>query len=658
MKHGTSKIFPAAVLSILLLGIVAVPCGASGQDQSLQSMEESVARTGVFFRADAPWVLRNPNDPYLPVVLEIINGVEKAGLSRVAELARKISRSPLELEGVRLFVKPSDPGRQFAAEPLLLGDGKDFTWDAREGEKPLVVADRMEKTLEVPLGAMTGYLNHHFIGGPFSSVDLRVSFSVRGWPEQNTYLRVKLDAPPLPHLSGWYRGDLHYHSAFTDNPAERGYPLGVTKQVAIQAGFDWILLTDHSTDLNPERYEEELRQATEYSDGRFVFIRGEELTVSSMKDVTLGTVHLIALPSPEDPDAGFPASPGSSDRVIMTGDGSVTSPAMPLAEALARIAAAGGFAYAAHPFDPISPVLRGGSWDLEKDFLAPDAKNLRAGLVGVEAWNRATTATADDARDPYCLHLQANPASCFQADPAADQYARIENGILTAWLPLLRKGLELSQGASASPAFKVFLGAGSDAHGDFNYEATMDVTDFVTHPFSRLSGYAENNALGKLSTVVYCPAGMGRKGEHVLEALRAGHSVLSNGPILFAGFDRNANGTLDDADDIHVGDTLTSSSASLPPLVLEWASSAEFGPLTTIQIFLGTAQGETVLAEVSVPAEKQLASQGLFTVDLRGRLEKLPSEGGYIRLEARTRNRLGQEYRCYTNPIWVHLTEP
>ena len=46
---------------------------------------------------------------------------------------------------------------------------------------------------------------------------------------------------------------MHYHSAFTDNAAERGYPLEVTRQTALNTNLDWVILADHSTDLNPER---------------------------------------------------------------------------------------------------------------------------------------------------------------------------------------------------------------------------------------------------------------------------------------------------------------------------------------------------------------------------------------------------------------------
>jgi hypothetical protein len=644
--------------ALVLSSLLAAAAARAGQQAPENSLREEISRTGVFFRADAPRVLRNPQDPYLPVFLEIINGVEKEGVSKVAQLAREIKRQPVELDGVNVFAKPAGANRRFPAEPLRLDQTKGFTYDAQSGGKPFAIADRMKKTLEIPLGVLRAYLGQHFFGGPFDVVNLRVAFKAQGWPVQETYLRVRLGAPPFPHLPHWYRGDIHYHSGFTDNPAERGYPLSVTRQAALQADLNWVLLSDHSTDLDQARFAEEEHEAAQYRDGRFVFIVGEEVTVTSNEPDSTTTLHMLALPSPDDPDKGFPDPKNAADTVIMTGDGSFASPAIPLKAALSRILAAGGFAYAAHPDDPISPLLRGGSWNLKADYLAPGGKQLAPGLVGVELWNRGTTLTADDARDPYCERQDAPPSSCFQPDAEANQYARLEKGIKLSWLPLLMQGLETASAGGDSPGFKTFIAAGTDAHGDFNYEATMDAVDFLTHSLNRLTGYAENNALGKVTTVVNCPEGMERRGEDVLRALREGRSVVSNGPLLVAGFDLDRNGSLDDPADIRIGGQVTLPSGPLPPLELAWVSSQEFGPLTSIRLIVGSRQGEAAPQEIALPAGKALASDGLFPVDWRDAFEKLGRTWGYIRLEARTRNQDGEEFRCYTNPIWVRVTQP
>jgi len=622
----------------------------------------TLAQAGVFFRADAPRALRNADDPNLPIVLEIINGVEKAAHTTGIAFASLIPRQPLKLKGVDIYVSPATAHAEFADEPLRLAPSDNpskLTWDARSDGAPLTVNDRFSCTLQVPRAAIESYLHRHFLGSRFSSVNLKVIFKLEGWPSRAFYLRVRLEAPLLPHLANWYRGDPHVHSAYTDNPAERGHALDVTRQAALAAGLDWIVLADHSTDLSPERFAAELEDMRKYRDNQLVFIRGEEVTVSSLKSTLLPTLHLLALPSPDDPDHGFGPTP--ADAVITTGDGSIASPAMPLGDALNTIARAGGFAYAAHPFDPISPVLRGGVWDTDVDFLSPGGDQLRKGLVGLEPWNRATTATADDPDDPYCVQRDADPARCFHPDPAQNQYTRLEKGIAAGWQPLLQKGLAASamQGGSDTPAFRAFIAAGSDSHGDFNYEATMDAVDFLANPARAWSGYAEDNALGALATVVFCPQGMGPRGENVLRALRQGASVLSNGPLLAAAFvplDSNVT-SLDDARSVPVGGVVSSTLETFPSLVLEWMSSAEFGPLTSIQLLVGSRAGEDG-QEIPIPQGKEMASSGLVPVDLRARLGNRVGEWGYVRLEASSRNRAGEEFRCYTNPLWFRITGP
>jgi len=652
--------YPRATALLIVLAASLLP-GSSArgtqQKEPAAALRETLARAGVFFRADAPLLLRNREDPYLPIYLEIINGVEKTGKSAVSTVTQYLTREPLKLEGVNIFAKPVGARHQFVAEPLRLGQSEDFSFDARTEGQPFVIADRMKKTLEIPLELLQTYLSAHYLGGPFAVVDLWVAFRVAGWPSQSTYLRVRLNPPPLPQIANWYRGDPHYHSAFTDNPAERGYPLNVIKQAALHADLNWVVLADHSTDLTPERYARALQEVAKHRDGRFLFIRGEELTVASAKETLLTTLHMVALPSPDDPDRGFAGSGSGTDAVIMTGDGTVTSPALPLKEALRRIAAAAGFAYAAHPFDPVSPILRGGAWDLDLDFAAPGGKKLQEGLVGLQLWNRATTATADDARDPFCLRRDADPSACFQPDKDADHYTRLEKGIEVGWRPLLLRGLAGEAKAGPSPLFKVFLAAGSDAHGDFNYEATMDAVDFLSKPSRGVTGYAENNALGKLATVVYCPAGMGPRGENVLRALLRGESVVSNGPLLVAGFDRDSDGSLDDPSDVRIGQDISSPPKEFPPLQLYWVSSQEFGPLCSLRLIVGSSSGESSPEELPIPPGKALASEGLYPLDVRTRLEKLGSAWGYIRLEARTQSSAGEEFRCYTNPIWVLVTE-
>ena len=653
LSSRSTFILRTLVVAACLAGI---PAFSQSQEGLVDQLKQKLSKTGVFFRADAPRSLRNPGDVHLPIFVEIINGVEQEAHTTGSGVSNYVKRDPVQFQGVIVFVKPSGSRHQFANNPLLLGTSKDFSFDARSGGQPLAIQDRIKKIIEVPRDAIQSYLASHFLGGPFPSVDLWVSIRAVDWPPQDFFLRVNLNAPPLPQISNWYRGDVHYHSGYTDNPAERGYPLEVTKQAAIQAGMDWLLLTDHSTDLSPESYNAELDDVEKLRDGRLMLIRGEEITLASGKDAVLTTVHMVAAPSPDDPDKGFPDSEHPTSTVIVTGDGSVAYPATAIKDILARIAAGGGFAYAAHPFDPISPVMRGGTWDLEADFLAPDGKQLQPGLVGLEPWNRASMLTADDMQDPFCIRPHDDAGACFQPDPSADQYVRLEQGIKLGWQPLLQRGLAPRADGANGPLFKAFMAAGSDAHGDLDFEASMDVTDFLGKPSRGINGYAEDNALGRISTVVYAPGGTGPRGENILRALRDGRSVASNGPILIAGFDRNANGSLDDPEDVGIGQELSSPLKSLPPLQLRWVSSEEFGPFQSVKLIVGTSTGELPPVEVPVPSAKALASNGLVPYDLHAILKQGSPGWIYIRLVASTRNGANSEFRCYTNPVWIKAT--
>jgi hypothetical protein len=60
--------------------------------------------------------------------------------------------------------------------------------------------------------------------------------------------------------------------------------------------------------------------------------------------------------------------------------------------------------------------------------------------------------------------------------------------------------------------------------------------------------------------------------------------------------------------------------------------------------------------DVPVPAGKALASGGLVPVDLKAILKEGSPEWKYIRLVASARNSANNEFRCYTNPIWIKAT--
>ena len=107
------------------------PAFSQPQEGLVDQLKEKLSKTGVFFRADAPRSLRNPSDGYLPIFVEIINGVEQEAHTTGSGVSNFVKRDPLKFQGVNVFVKPTGVRHQFTTEPLLLGTSKDFSFDAR-----------------------------------------------------------------------------------------------------------------------------------------------------------------------------------------------------------------------------------------------------------------------------------------------------------------------------------------------------------------------------------------------------------------------------------------------------------------------------------------------------------------------------------------------
>ncbi len=81
--------------------------------------------------------------------------------------------------------------------------------------------------------------------------------------------------------------------------------------------------------------------------------------------------------------------------------------------------------------------------------------------------------------------------------------------------------------------------------------------------------------------------------EQVVATLQAGRFSVTDGPALRIAIDRNRNGVIDDGDtpmggivELYGEDTL--------PVVVEWQSTAEFGPVTDVQLHVGVHAGSGV----------------------------------------------------------------
>jgi hypothetical protein len=196
--------------------------------------------------------------------------------------------------------------------------------------------------------------------------------------------------------------------------------------------------------------------------------------------------------------------------------------------------------------------------------------------------------------------------------------------------------------ANLDPVRKLFLAGGSDAHGDFNYGTYLD----------GLSGSANNNAIGKVQTVAYVP-GPYAPGDlppmsEIMSAYRAGRTVVTDGPFVMIGVDRNEDGDFDDADDLMIGDDTTGPSVESLPMTVRWASTLDFGPVTSVTLLAGNAGGTTTILSLD-PSTSGESYAGARALDLG----TLGLAGPYyFRAECLT-DRGDDVFRAYTNPVWV-----
>jgi len=232
-------------------------------------------------------------------------------------------------------------------------------------------------------------------------------------------LRVLVGAEPLPRFENWYYGDAHFHTLFSDNPAEFGAPVQFSARMAALFGLDWQVFTDHSFDLDdvegdtntndPElarygRYVDEITAcAEEYPE--VTFIVGEELSCGNAAGQN---VHMLVF--------------NLQQLYIGNGDGfeGENTPDHPCAEVTASLDPAEA-AFAAHPITDINSVEM---YVINRGMWSPEDMRIE-GLNGLQAWNQSA--------------------------------APIPGGI-EEWVKVLLEG------------GNKYLLAGTDAHGCFNYK--------------------------------------------------------------------------------------------------------------------------------------------------------------------------------------------
>ncbi|WP_426662036.1 CehA/McbA family metallohydrolase [Rhodanobacter aciditrophus] len=130
------------------------------------------------------------------------------------------------------------------------------------------------------------------LGIPNIRTDSHSSYTAEIWfnrPDDPAWEPAVLN-PPLRDQPGWYRGDLHMHTAHSDGScaSQSGRrvpcPLFLTVQAAVKRGLDFIAITDHNTTSQLDA----MRELQPYFD-RLLLIPGRELTTFTGHAGLLGT---------------------------------------------------------------------------------------------------------------------------------------------------------------------------------------------------------------------------------------------------------------------------------------------------------------------------------------------------------------------------------
>ncbi len=350
--------------------------------------------------------------------------------------------------------------------------------------------------------------------------------------------------------------------------------------------------------------------------------------VQGLNDSDYGREHMVYLPRSGADVNAFVASDsgkygGAGRRLAETHKG--RPPLLP------EIAAK-GYAFLAHPLND-GKGGKGPDGPPWSDFMIRKAWRSR-GVLGLQFWNEPTRLTtkmdkADAKEDGYDFggsfvdklaglaesRRDGFDAGRFQLFPYFDMLnrafeswsdgleGRLHHGAYT-WDTWLREGLntretkQLSWLPDGEPR-RFFIAGGSDAHGDLNYRrdgyflGTEKVTDVAIAKVRNLV-FAGAPTLPRDENI---PSGLtGKPAERhshdqVVSALASGNFVTTDGPALRIVVDRNRNGEIDDSD-TPMGGIVELHGEPTLPLIVEWQSTEEFGPVEKVSLYLGVRNDE------------------------------------------------------------------
>jgi len=493
--------------------------------------------------------------------------------------------------------------------------------------------------------------------------------------ERDLRIVVVADQCPMPKLSNWYLADCHTHSWNTDDEFEYGGVTPFMAKAAKKIGLDCVIFTDHSNDCGwVQDHNDGWGSGTNWNHcgweinqyQNVLLIRGEEISAMKIRGGGKWVPYPpFYFPPRHNTDnerhflgfgisdyvrgwhplvLGYPGLKYDVNEVISGGPppGYGSNPSN-------NIRAQSGFVYYAHPGDYYQDF---------GDSATIDSALLHTVFRGLQIFNCRKTHKSGSG-------LEWHPWGEF---PYGQTWQEAYVDWFEIYVPIMRIWDRYMSQHLNNFRKKVLVLGGSDAHGDFNYAIAKT-------PTVGADWYAEATALGAWRTAVYCPGGLTR--DNILNGLKNGRTVVTDGPVMIFGIDMNNDGGIYDAVDMMIGDgdnnedgvidhkarlfgackdsgTTTVNPTSYINFMFEWQSNNLFGPVDSIVLYQGTSTTGDHPDQLCklIPSNGQ---QGTMNYKYYWILEAEDSVNSYFRAIAYSQSGsgVGQQYRCFTNPIWI-----
>jgi hypothetical protein len=474
----------------------------------------------------------------------------------------------------------------------------------------------------------------------------------------------------------WFYGDTHYHSDHTNDVKEFGGPVPDSREAGLAIGLDWLIITDHSCDLDepvasfeagddgapPDltRWQHLKAQVAspEISDERFRCLLGEEITLRGGDGDRY--VHMLAFGAMEEMiEGGFlPKDEGGFMTRLFQGaieelldmairDGGyhpdtgrrLFGPVHTLAEVLHALPEE-ALVFAAHPYDIAQPPFVNCDWDPR------DLGNPR--LTGHEAWNGRSRRSALMTDDPFSRPGWTAARKLAESDGA--RLKKVRGYVEGDWDRALKQGVDFWPTVDPLPARRPVFIAGSDAHGSYNYSVGWG-WDYQTQL------QCTDNALGRARTAVFLPDhGTGAVPEtaEILAALKKGSCAVTDGPLLECSLSQGGHTA-------HMGDVLDFAGPDDVEMRIVAQTTPEFGEVKEVEVVTYFAdpagEGRTGLGAwldtcldwlwPGRRPRKAVVRAG------QGAVVKMAGRQGFCRVQAETTGPDGERFCCFSNPIWL-----